>query len=151
MCGIVGYIVNEKAQQILVSGLKRLEYRGYDSAGIVTVSIGHCHPEVVAAVNRQNQLLQHTTTIYLNNEIAEYAKELADKMPGNLKVGYQVLMVCTCFCSPDFDDEMCCGLIKWGECMFFQQLLGYSALISTNVIAFSKISVPTQYLDGDEW
>lgn len=56
-------------------------------AGIVTVSVGHCHPEVVAAVNRQNQLLQHTTTIYLNNEIAEYAKELADKMPGNLKVG----------------------------------------------------------------
>jgi alanine-glyoxylate transaminase/(R)-3-amino-2-methylpropionate-pyruvate transaminase len=40
----------------------------------------------VAAVNRQNSLLQHTTTIYLNNEIAEYAKELADKMPGNLKV-----------------------------------------------------------------
>jgi 4-aminobutyrate aminotransferase-like enzyme len=56
-------------------------------AGIVTVSVGHCHPEVVAAVNRQNSLLQHTTTIYLNNEIAEYAKELADKMPGNLKVG----------------------------------------------------------------
>jgi alanine-glyoxylate transaminase/(R)-3-amino-2-methylpropionate-pyruvate transaminase len=55
-------------------------------AGIVTVSVGHCHPEVVAAVNRQNSLLQHTTTIYLNNEIAEYARELADKMPGNLKV-----------------------------------------------------------------
>jgi acetylornithine/succinyldiaminopimelate/putrescine aminotransferase len=55
-------------------------------AGIVTVSVGHCHPEVVAAINRQNGLLQHTTTIYLNNEIAEYAKELADKMPGNLKV-----------------------------------------------------------------
>lgn len=55
-------------------------------AGIVTVSVGHCHPEVVAAVNKQNELLQHTTTIYLNNQIAEYAKELADKMPGNLKV-----------------------------------------------------------------
>ncbi len=56
-------------------------------AGIVTVSVGHCHPEVVKAVNEQNQLLQHTTTIYLNNQIAEYAKELADRMPGNLKVG----------------------------------------------------------------
>jgi alanine-glyoxylate transaminase/(R)-3-amino-2-methylpropionate-pyruvate transaminase len=55
-------------------------------AGIVTVSVGHCHPEVVAAINKQNELLQHTTTIYLNNQIAEYAKELADKMPGNLKV-----------------------------------------------------------------
>lgn len=59
-------------------------------AGIVTVSVGHCHPEVVAAVNKQNELLQHTTTIYLNNQIAEYAKELADKMPGDLKVVYFV-------------------------------------------------------------
>ncbi len=37
MCGIVGYIGNRDAQNILVSGLKRLEYRGYDSAGIVTM------------------------------------------------------------------------------------------------------------------
>ncbi len=52
----------------------------------MTVSVGHCHPEVTEAIHRQNQLLQHTTTIYLNNQIAEYAKELADRMPGNLKV-----------------------------------------------------------------
>src|SRR5689334_12001183 len=38
MCGIVGYIGNNAAQNFLVSGLKRLEYRGYDSAGIVTIS-----------------------------------------------------------------------------------------------------------------
>ncbi len=37
MCGIVGYIGDKQAQQILLSGLKRLEYRGYDSAGIVTL------------------------------------------------------------------------------------------------------------------
>ncbi|TBL70856.1 glutamine--fructose-6-phosphate transaminase (isomerizing) [Paenibacillus thalictri] len=34
MCGIVGYIGNGKAQTILLNGLKKLEYRGYDSAGI---------------------------------------------------------------------------------------------------------------------
>lgn len=34
MCGIVGYIGDRKAQEILLSGLKRLEYRGYDSAGL---------------------------------------------------------------------------------------------------------------------
>lgn len=38
-------------------------------AGIVTVSVGHCHPDVVAAVNAQTGLLQHTTTIYLNNQV----------------------------------------------------------------------------------
>lgn len=56
-------------------------------AGIVTVSVGHCHPKVVAAVDRQNHLLQHTTNIYLNNEIAEYAQELTSTLPGKLKVG----------------------------------------------------------------
>ncbi len=38
MCGIVGYIGSKPAQQILTTGLKRLEYRGYDSAGIATLS-----------------------------------------------------------------------------------------------------------------
>ena len=40
MCGIVGYIGRKKAQDILVEGLKRLEYRGYDSAGICAVVDG---------------------------------------------------------------------------------------------------------------
>ena len=38
MCGIVGYIGSRQAQSILTGGLRRLEYRGYDSAGIVTLS-----------------------------------------------------------------------------------------------------------------
>lgn len=58
--------------------------------GIVTVSVGHCHPHVVAAANRQNATLQHSTTIYLQPNIAEYAAKLASKMPGDLKVCYFV-------------------------------------------------------------
>src|ERR1051326_9379453 len=42
-------------------------------AGIVTISVGHCHPHVVAAANRQNEILQHSTTIYLQPNIAHFA------------------------------------------------------------------------------
>ena len=37
MCGIVGYIGDKDAYPILINGLKRLEYRGYDSAGIAVI------------------------------------------------------------------------------------------------------------------
>ncbi len=39
MCGIVGYIGQREAQGVLTSGLRRLEYRGYDSAGIITIGL----------------------------------------------------------------------------------------------------------------
>ncbi len=38
MCGIVGYIGNKQASEIIIKGLQRLEYRGYDSAGIALVN-----------------------------------------------------------------------------------------------------------------
>jgi glucosamine--fructose-6-phosphate aminotransferase (isomerizing) len=41
MCGIVGFIGNQDAYPILVKGLKRLEYRGYDSAGVAMIENGN--------------------------------------------------------------------------------------------------------------
>ncbi|MEU1347483.1 glutamine--fructose-6-phosphate transaminase (isomerizing) [Streptomyces sp. NPDC005795] len=40
MCGIVGYVGGQSAQDVVVAGLKRLEYRGYDSAGIAILADG---------------------------------------------------------------------------------------------------------------
>ena len=40
MCGIVGMVGEREASPILLEGLKRLEYRGYDSAGIASIDQG---------------------------------------------------------------------------------------------------------------
>src|SRR5262245_31471418 len=55
MCGIVGYVGRKPAADYLVSGLRRLEYRGYDSAGIAT-SAGDHQFHVVKAVGRIDAL-----------------------------------------------------------------------------------------------
>jgi alanine-glyoxylate transaminase / (R)-3-amino-2-methylpropionate-pyruvate transaminase len=80
-------LVEGKAQYVFdETGRRYLDALG----GIVTISLGHCHPDVVEAARKQNELLQHSTTIYLHPNIAEYAEKLAAKMPGDLKVCYFV-------------------------------------------------------------
>ena len=55
MCGIVGYIGDRQAQDVLVSGLRRLEYRGYDSAGIATLDDNN-EPHLARAVGKIAEL-----------------------------------------------------------------------------------------------
>ncbi|PSB67706.1 glutamine--fructose-6-phosphate transaminase (isomerizing) [filamentous cyanobacterium CCP1] len=61
MCGIVGYIGTQQASEILIEGLRCLEYRGYDSAGIATVSEGeiHCIRAKGKLNNLQDKLMGH--------------------------------------------------------------------------------------------
>lgn len=54
MCGIVGYIGEQQAEPILMEGLRRLEYRGYDSAGLAFIDGGQI--QVVRAKGKLNQL-----------------------------------------------------------------------------------------------
>jgi glucosamine--fructose-6-phosphate aminotransferase (isomerizing) len=51
MCGIIGYVGKQEALPVLVGGLRRMEYRGYDSAGVALVSGGH-----TAVVKRKGKI-----------------------------------------------------------------------------------------------
>lgn len=58
--------------------------------GIVTVSVGHCHPKITERLREQVGKLVHSTTIYLNPNVAIMGRELAKRMPpgANLKSSY---------------------------------------------------------------
>ena len=66
------------------TGTRYLDFLG----GIVTISVGHCHPKVTKAIKEQVDTLQHATSIYLHPNIAVMAKKLASKMPKGLDVTY---------------------------------------------------------------
>jgi glucosamine--fructose-6-phosphate aminotransferase (isomerizing) len=56
MCGIVGYVGGQPAAPVLIEGLSRLEYRGYDSAGIGVLGSSKSGPTVVRRVGRVREL-----------------------------------------------------------------------------------------------
>lgn len=70
MCGIVGVVGNANATEILIQGLEKLEYRGYDSAGIFVADGDQAH--LVKAVGR----------------IAELSAKLGDKTEGTTGIGH---------------------------------------------------------------
>jgi glucosamine--fructose-6-phosphate aminotransferase (isomerizing) len=63
MCGIVGYIGEQDATPIILNGLKRLEYRGYDSAGVAVLSGGNIE------IRRDAGKLKHLETLVQNTPI----------------------------------------------------------------------------------
>ena len=63
MCGIVGYIGNKEIIKVLLDGIKRLEYRGYDSSGIAVIENGtlRCEKAVgkIAELEKEAQRKQY--------------------------------------------------------------------------------------------
>jgi 4-aminobutyrate aminotransferase-like enzyme len=50
--------------------------------------IGHCHPEINAAIETQMKKVQHTSTLYINQPVVELAEKLAEITPGRLQQSY---------------------------------------------------------------
>jgi len=65
-------------------GNKYLDFFG----GILTVSVGHCNPKVTNKIAEQVSKLQHTSTLYPNENIVNLAEKLAEITPGELKKTY---------------------------------------------------------------
>jgi glucosamine--fructose-6-phosphate aminotransferase (isomerizing) len=62
MCGIVGYVGTRPAQELLLEGLRKLEYRGYDSAGLSVIADGQI--EAVRAVGNLDALQEKLTAVH---------------------------------------------------------------------------------------
>ena len=65
MCGIIGYVGKNDANSVLIEGLRKLEYRGYDSCGIATISNDQL--QVMKTVNRIDSLVPYTQNIGTSN------------------------------------------------------------------------------------
>ncbi len=72
MCGIVGYIGKRESLPVLLEGLKRLEYRGYDSAG-------------VAVINKENEIISFKKAGKVKELENEFDK---DQLTGNIGIGH---------------------------------------------------------------
>jgi 4-aminobutyrate aminotransferase-like enzyme len=67
-----------------VDGRRYLDFFG----GILTISVGHCNPKVTARIKEQVDRLQHTSTIYSNEQVVALAEKLAQITPGHLQKSF---------------------------------------------------------------
>ena len=85
MCGIVGYIGNKNATEVVMNGLKRVEYRGYDSAGITFISNSKNHSNSKKHSNNSPELI----TVKKSGRLTELLKLIdTNKQYSNIAIGH---------------------------------------------------------------
>lgn len=77
-------LVLVRGQGVFVTDAEGREFLDFFS-GILTTGLGHCHPEVVGAIQEQVSTLGHVSTLYLTEQQVEMARRLAEIAPGRLK------------------------------------------------------------------
>ena len=85
MCGIVAYVGNRRAFPILIKGLQRLEYRGYDSAGVGIVSEDHNAITTYKQAGKVSDLLEYISDSDTNGSIGIGHTRWATHGPPNQK------------------------------------------------------------------
>ncbi len=83
MCGIVGYAGPRRAVDVVVDGLKRLEYRGYDSAGVAIVT-----DRGLVTEKRAGKLVNLTDALAGHDEAADADPSLPDLLAGHTSIGH---------------------------------------------------------------
>ena len=79
MCGIIGYVGEQSALEVALGGLRRLEYRGYDSAGIAVVGAG-----ALKVVRRAGKLANLEKALAENDE----GQVVGESMAGTTGMGH---------------------------------------------------------------
>jgi glutamine---fructose-6-phosphate transaminase (isomerizing) len=150
MCGIVGYVGHRPVQEILLSGLEKLEYRGYDSAGISTQSAGRL--EAVRAVGNLAQLRVAVAERESDGAVAVLTE------PATTGIGHTRWAthgrVCQSNAHPHFDTEDRVHVVVNGIVENYmelkQELVDDGAVFTSETDAEVIAHLVSRYMDGND-